>query len=89
MCMCASVCVRGPGSQDKNVFDIVCNCVMFTLLVSEGACISKQAFDCQARWGQGIPFAIHWETTRSLDAGLGDGHLTDAFHFYYGCVMTS
>lgn len=32
--------------QDKNVFDIACNCVMFALLVSEGACISKQASDC-------------------------------------------
>lgn len=36
-----SVCV-GLRPQDKNVFDIACNCVMFTLLVSEGACISKQ-----------------------------------------------
>lgn len=67
------VCVWGPGPQDKNVFDIVCNCVMFTLLISEGACISKQAFDCRPWWGRGIPFPIHWETTRSLDAGLGEG----------------
>lgn len=45
------VCVR-PRPQDKNVFDIVCNCVMFTLLVSERVCISKQAFDCQLWWGE-------------------------------------
>lgn len=41
--LCACVGLR---PQDKNVFDIVCNCVMFTLLVSEGVCIGKQAFDC-------------------------------------------
>lgn len=66
------VCVR-LRPQDKNVFDIVCNCVMFTLLVSEGACISKQAFDCQLWWGEGFLFGIHWETARSLDTGLRDG----------------
>lgn len=66
------VCVR-PRPQDKNVFDIVCNCVMFTLLVSEGACISKQPFDCRLWSGWSIPFAIQRKTTRSLDAGLADG----------------
>lgn len=45
------VCVR-LRPQDKNVFDIACNCVMFTLLVSEGACIGKQELDCRSWWGE-------------------------------------
>jgi hypothetical protein len=31
--------------QDKNVFDIGCNCVMFAPLVSKGARIGKHPFD--------------------------------------------
>lgn len=50
------VCVR-LRPQDKNVFDIACNCVMFTLLVSEGTCISKQAFDCRCWWGEAFLWA--------------------------------
>ena len=39
-----SLCVR-LRLQDKNVFDIGCNCVMFALLVSKGAKIGKHPFD--------------------------------------------
>ncbi len=52
------VCV-GLRPQDKNVFDIVCNCVMFTLLVSEGACIGKQAFDCRLWRGEAFLWAFN------------------------------
>lgn len=61
------VCVR-PRPQDKNVFDIVCNCVMFTLLVSEQTGVWLSAVV-----GWSIPFRIQWETARSLDMGLSDG----------------
>lgn len=42
------------GPQDKNVFDIVSNCVIFALLVSERGCVSNQVFKCQL-W-QGVGF---------------------------------
>lgn len=58
VCLCAVTEGRcaprvrvGLSLQDKNVFDIACNCVMFTLLISEGSYISKQAFDCHVGGG--------------------------------------
>lgn len=56
--------------QDKNVFDIVCNCVMLTLLVSGGGWIGKQAFDCRLWRGEAFLWA---SDERSLDTGLRDG----------------
>lgn len=64
--LCDSARLR---SQDKNVFDIVCNCVMFALLVSGGVCISKQAFDCQLRRSEAFPLEFR-ETKKKSNRGI-------------------
>lgn len=53
------------------MFDIVCNCVMFALLVSGGGgqggvCISKQAFDCQLRRSEAFPLEFRDEDEKEV-----------------------
>lgn len=69
------------------MFDIVCNCVMFALLVSEGVCISKQAFDCQL-W-KGEAFLVEFsERPRSLDMDGTERRISIADSVSSFCALT-